>query len=293
MMDFEGTTYRPPIELDTPLLQVTIGCSHNSCLFCNMYRDVRFRTIDLDQITSNIKEIKYIFPKVPRIFLVNGDAFVLSANQLKNIAQCIIEYLPECLSIAMYASIRNIKSKSDDELKMLKDLRINDLYVGIETGHKEALEYIEKGHSLIEAHEQLERLNRLGIAHIDHVMLGVAGSGIGISNAHQTADFLNQSHPKMVWIGTTGIFEGAPLSQEVQSGRFTPATELEMLEEEKELIRLIRLNHIPVYGTHPSNTIKVFGKLPEDREKMINIIDDGIKTIGRQKLTKAFRRCTL
>jgi radical SAM superfamily enzyme len=293
MMDFEGTTYRPPIELDTPLLQVTIGCSHNSCLFCNMYRDVRFRVIDLDQITSDIKEIKYIFPKVPRIFLVNGDAFVLSANQLKNIAQCIIEYLPECQTIAMYASIRNIISKSDDELKMLKDLSINDLYVGIETGHKKALEYIEKGHSLIEAREQLERLNRVGIAHIDHVMLGVAGSGNGIANAQQTADFLNQSHPKMVWIGTTGIFEGAPLYREVQTGRFTPATELEMLEEEKELIRLIRLSHIPVYGTHPSNTIKVFGKLPKDREKMINIIDDGIKTIGRQKLTKAFQRCTL
>lgn len=293
MMDFEGTTYRPPIELDTPLLQVTVGCSHNSCKFCDMYRDVKFRTIDLDQITSDIKEIKYIFPKVPRIFLVNGDAFVLSTNQLKNIAQCIIDYLPECQTIAMYASVRNIKSKSDAKLKMLKDLRINDLYVGIETGHKEALEYIDKGHSLIEAHEQLERLNRFGIAHIDHVMLGVAGSGNGISNAQQTADFLNHSHPKIVWIGTTGIFEGAPLYGEVKSGRFTPATELEMLEEEKELIRLIRLNHIPVYGTHPSNTIKVFGKLPEDREKIISIIDDGIKTIGRQKLTKAFQRSTL
>jgi radical SAM superfamily enzyme len=293
MMDYEGTTYRPPVELDTPLLQVTVGCSHNNCLFCDMYRDVRFRTIDMDQIESDIKEIKYIFPKVNRIFLVNGDAFVLSANKLKIIASRILKYLPECETISMYASINNIKPKSDDELKMLKNLRINDLYVGIETGHKEALEYIEKGHTLIEAKEQLERLNRVGIAHIDHVMLGVAGSGIGISNAQQTADFLNQSHPKIVWIGTTGIFEGAPLYQEVKSGRFRPATELEMLEEEKELIRLIRLNHIPVYGTHPSNTIKVFGNLPEDREKMINIIDDGIKTIGRQKLTKAFQRSTL
>ena len=232
-MQYEGTTYRPPPEADTPLLQVTVGCAHNRCTFCDMYRDVTFRRMPLDQIEADLQELRVIFPKSERIFLVNGDAFVLKTNTLKEIAGKINRIFPECRTISMYASIRNIKHKSDKELAELRDLGINDLYVGVESGWNEVLERIGKGHTADEAKHQLHRLHRAGINHIANLMLGVAGLGNGLENAHLTAEFLNQTRPSLIWVGTLAVFEGTELNAEMAKGTFIPATEIEILEEEK------------------------------------------------------------
>ena len=138
-MKYTGPVYRPPLEHNTLLLQVTVGCAHNKCTFCTMYKDVKFEMESLEQIEEDLKEARNYYGKLERIFLVNGDAFVLSANRLKQIAKKIIEYFPECRTISMYASIRNIMNKTDEELKELRDLRINDLYVGLETGTEEVI----------------------------------------------------------------------------------------------------------------------------------------------------------
>lgn len=147
-MKFTGTTYRPPIEADSLLLQVTVGCAHNDCTYCPMYKDVSFSVEELNQIENDLKEARQYYSKVERVFLVNGDAFVLSAEKLKEIALKIKHYFPECNTITMYSTIQNIKSKTDEELKELKALGINDLYVGIESGLDEVLVNIKKGHTI-------------------------------------------------------------------------------------------------------------------------------------------------
>ncbi|MDJ0782135.1 MAG: radical SAM protein [Desulfosarcinaceae bacterium] len=292
-MQYEGTTYRPPPEADTPLLQVTVGCAHNRCTFCDMYRDVRFRQIPLDQVEADLKELRCIFPSAERIFLVNGDAFVLKTSALKKIAALIHRIFPECQTISMYASIRDIKAKRDEELGELKDLGVNDLYVGIESGWDMVLERINKGHSAADAKEQLERLNRIGIHHIANLMLGVAGMGNGIENARHTAKLLNQTQPSLIWVGTLAIFEGTALHMEMEQGSFLPATELEILAEEKALIDAITLENVRFYGVHPTNTVRVSGTLPQDRRAMLAAIDAGIEKVGVETLSAAFARSSL
>ncbi len=292
-MQYEGTTYRPPPEADTPLLQVTVGCAHNRCTFCDMYRDVTFRPIPMDQIEADLQELRGIFPKAQRLFLVNGDAFVLKASILKEIAERIKRIFPECRTISMYASIANIKAKTDQELMELSNLGINDLYVGVESGWNQVLERINKGHTVAEAKHQLERLDRAGIDHIANLMLGVAGMGNGLDNARATAQFLNQTRPGLIWVGTLALFEGTALHTEMVQGNFFPATELEVLEEEKALIDGIELEDVRFYGVHPTNTVRISGVLPRDKQKMIAAIDDGIRNFGVKALDSAFARTTL
>ncbi len=292
-MNYEGTTYRPPPEADTPLLQVTVGCAHNKCRFCDMYRDVTFRRISMDQIEADLIEARSIYPKVERIFLVNGDAFVLKASILKKIAEKIKQIFPECRTISMYASICNIKTKSDRELIELRDLGINDLYIGVETGWEKVIQHINKGHSVAEARYQLHRLNRIGIRHIANLMLGVAGIGNGLENARATGEFLNQTFPSLIWVGTLAIFEGTELHAEMEQGMFIPATELEILEEEKALIDAIKLENVRFYGVHPTNTVRISGRLPQDKKKLVAAIDHGIEKYGEKGLATAFSRTTL
>lgn len=292
-MDFEGTTYRPPPEADNALLQVTVGCAHNRCTFCDMYRDVRFRSISMDRIESDLKEIDYIFPKVERIFLVNGDAFVLSANKLQKIAEKIKQILPDCRTISMYAAIRNIKSKSTNDLTKLRELGVNDLYVGVESGWDEVIASINKGHTIEEAKIQLQRLTDVGIDFIANVMLGIAGKGKGIENAGYTADLLNQVSPKTIWTGTTVLFEGTELFEENKTGKFQQATELEKLREQQELIELLSVANVRYYGVHPSNMVPVSGMLPDDKQSMIDKIDLGIAHLGIEKLSQVLPRHSL
>ena len=292
-MRYEGTTYRPPPEADTPLLQVTVGCSHNRCSFCAMYRDVTFRRIPMDQIEANLQELRGIFPKAERLFLVNGDAFALKTCTLKAIAEKIHRVFPECRTISMYASIHNIKVKSDRELAELRDLGINDLYVGIESGWGKVVEHINKGHTVTEAERQLDRLSRAGIRHIANLMLGVAGLGNGQANAKLTAEFLNRTRPSLIWVGTLAVFEGTQLHTEMAQGAFTPATELEILEEEKALIGEIELENVRFYGVHPTNAVRVSGRLPQDKGKMIAAIDEGINHFGEKALATSFARTSL
>ena len=292
-MQYEGTTYRPPPEADSLLLQVTVGCAHNRCRFCDMYRDVSFRRIPMDQIEADLRQARGIYPKAERIFLVNGDAFVLRAERLNEIAEKIKTVFPECRTITMYASIGNIQSKSDQDLLELRRQGINDLYVGIESGWDKVLTRINKGHPTAEAKHQLDRLHRAGINHIANLMLGVAGSGSGRENARITADFLNQTRPGLIWVGTLGIFEGTELYADMQQGSFVPATEMEILEEEKTLIEGIELENVLFYGVHPTNTVRISGKLPQDKQNMIAQIDAGIIRYGKDALSTSFVRTSL
>lgn len=128
-------------------------------------------------IEADLKEARHNYPYVQRIFLVNGDPFALSADKLKAIAQKIHEILPEVETISMYASINNIINKTDEELKELRALRINDLNIGVESGLPEVLECFNKGFTVEEAKGQLRRLQAAGIDYSVNIILGGAWWG--------------------------------------------------------------------------------------------------------------------
>ncbi|MCF8076025.1 MAG: radical SAM protein [Desulfotignum sp.] len=274
-MKYTGPTYRPPYEANSLLLQVTAGCTHNKCTFCTMYKDIKFSIESLEQIEKDLKEAQAFCGDVKRVFLVNGDAFVLSANRLKPIAELIIQHFPNVEVITMYASINNIKSKTDKELEELRDLRINDLWIGTETGHEQTLEYLNKGFSLRDSYEQLERLNKAGVRHIDILIFGGAGKGKGIENAIANAKLINASKSLGVSITTMGAFGESRLAEDVEKGIFVPATELEVLEEQKKMIELIDVETIYL-GIHGINTVTFDAQLPKDREKAIELVDTAI-----------------
>lgn len=289
-MRYEGTTYRPPVEMDTHLLQVTVGCAHNNCRFCAMYRNVDFRPSPLHEVEEDIRELRRDFRHVPRLFLVNGDAFVLGRARLEPILELIRTHLPECESVSMYSSVANIAAKSDDDLLALRELGIHDLYVGIESGYEPAVTYIRKGHTVDDARTQLQRLTKAGIRHAISMMLGVAGSGHALQNARATAELLNEVQPYGIWVGTLAVYKGTELADDVREGRFTLATEREILQEERELITRLHVDGAHFYGVHPTNRIKVRGDLPSAKPRMLATIDDALANTPAHKLDLPARR---
>ena len=117
-----GQIYRPPSEASVQRLEVTIGCSHNKCSFCTMYRKTPFRVAPLEDVEMDLKELHDRGEKITRIYLTNGDPFVLGTDRLVKIAELVHQYLPEVEVLTCYASIQNLKAKSLEDLKLLKSV---------------------------------------------------------------------------------------------------------------------------------------------------------------------------
>lgn len=271
-MHYTGTIYRPPFEARSLLLQVTTGCSHNRCSFCTMYRDEPFRVEPLEQIEEDLAEARQYVPNVTRVFLENGDPFALSADRLEQIAVMIHAYLPRVETIAMYASIKNVIGKSDEELRRLRNLGINELNIGVESGLDEALAYMNKGYTSEQAKYELNRLKSAGIDYGANIILGCAGPELRHENAAATAALLNETKPYLIFTGTIHSDPGCPLYEDIQNGRFVESTFGEYLDEEEELLKLLELTDCYLFGLHPSNIVTMHGNLPEDKAVMLDLI---------------------
>ena len=268
-MHYTGTIYRPPFEARSLLLQVTTGCSHNRCSFCTMYRDEQFRVEPLEQVEEDLKEAREYVPGVTRVFLENGDPFALSADRLEQIAVLIHAYLPKVETIAMYASIKNVIGKTDEELKRLRILGINELNIGVESGLDDALTYMNKGYTAKQAVHELKRLKAAGIDYGANIILGCAGAKRRHENAAATAALLNETKPYLIFTGTIHSDPGCPLYEDIKNGRFAESTFGEYLDEEEELLELLNLTDCYVFGLHPSNIVRMHGNLPEEKEAML------------------------
>ena len=271
-MHYSGTIYRPPFEARSLLLQVTTGCSHNRCSFCTMYRDEQFSLEPMKQIEEDLEEAREYVPGVTRVFLENGDPFALSADRLEQIVVKIHAYLPKVETIAMYASIKNVIGKTDEELRRLRTLGINELNIGVESGLDEALAYMNKGYTAEQAVYELKRLGAAGIDYGANIILGCAGAERRHENAAATAALLNETDPYLIFTGTIHSDPGCPLYEDMRHGRFVESTFGEYLDEEEELLELLDLANCYLFGLHPSNIVRMHGNLPEDKEAMLELI---------------------
>ena len=288
-MHYSGIVYRPPFETRSLLLEVTVGCSHNACSFCTMYRDTAFRVQPIEQIEEDLKEARDFAPHTTRVFLENGDPFVLSFERLSEIAEKVHQYLPETETIAMYASINNVRNKTDEELKKLRALGINELNVGVESGLNDALRYMNKGYTAEEAIYELKRLKEAGMDYGANIIFGIAGEGRHYENAAATAELLNETKPYLIFTGTIHADPGCPLYEDMEKGAFIESTFEEYLDEEEELIKKLKLESCYYFGLHPSNVVQMQGNLAEDRSVMLQEIDRRRKMLGKRLKDRPMR----
>ena len=235
-MNTTGIVYRPPFEANSLLLQVTTGCSHNKCTFCTMYHDVPFSMCPLEQVEAELDEAALFRPDVKRVFLEHGDPFTMPAERLLKIAELIHQKLPQVETIAMYASIQNIRRKTDAELRRLRDAGINGLDIGVESGLDEALSMMNKGNTAQESIEQLQRLKKAGIDFTLNIILGCGGAELWRENAEATAAMINAAAPKQIFTGTLHAEPGCKLYGEMQSGAFRECTFRQLLDEQELLL---------------------------------------------------------
>ncbi len=235
-MHFTDTVYRNPYWPTFPLLQVTRGCTHNSCKFCTMYKDVPFGLQPMEWIEEDLKELAGIVPDAKTIQLLSANPLCMSYDKLAPILELINRYLPQMEFIYAATRVTDISNKSVEQLKKLKELGLREISLGIESGDDWTLDRIKKGYHAEDILEQCHKLEEAGVEYWMTFLNGVAGRSHSHEHAVNSAKIFSQCKPMVVGTGGLTLFPGTPLLEEAQRGEFDPLSEKDMLEELKTFV---------------------------------------------------------
>ena len=276
MIEYDPPVYRPPGEWRSFLVQATIGCSHNGCTFCGMYKGKKFRIRSMDDIIGDIREAAAFYNQYEKVFLCDGDAIVLKTEDLLEIIGEIKKDFPHCRLISTYAGPRSTLSKTPEELKILHEAGLGRAYLGIETGMEALLKSTNKGVSRAEMLEAGLRLRNAGIDLWGIILIGLGGKPLSMEIARETAKIINEMQPNHLSAMNYTPVEGTKLGNQALRGEFQVLGAKESLMETAELIRNLEVSGMHFTSDHASNYLPLKGTLNEDRDKLLRLIDGAI-----------------
>ena len=199
-MRYYGSVYRPPSEAYSLIVQVTYGCSHNTCAFCGMYKEKRFALRPLAEVLEDFHLARQYYRNVGRIFLADGDALIRKVSDLVTILDTIRELFPECERVSSYASPTSLQIRTDEELQLLRDKGLTLLYMGLESGCDDVLKLMRKGHTSAEIVECGQKVKRNGIGLSVTAITGLGGPELMEAHAVDTAKALNAMNLSLIHI---------------------------------------------------------------------------------------------
>lgn len=274
-MQYEGIVYRPPSEARSFILQVTIGCAHNACTFCTMYREKQFRIRRMEEIRADIEEVYAACgDRIRRIFLADGDALVLPTDRLTEILSLLRRYFPSVERITSYGAPGDVLRKTDEELKKIREAGLEMIYMGLESGDGEVLARVKKGASPQEIIEAGIRLKSAGIRTSVTLISGLGGRERMRQHAEKSADAISAMRPDYVGFLTLMVEPGAPIAEEIRSGKMELLRPEEVVDEMELFLNRVDSPGSVFRANHASNYILLKGTLNDDIPKMIRELDD-------------------
>ncbi|MDY4966339.1 MAG: radical SAM protein [Dysosmobacter sp.] len=268
-MRYYGSVYRPPSEAYSLIVQVTYGCSHNTCAFCGMYKEKRFALRPLAEVLEDFHLARQYYRNVGRIFLADGDALIRKVSDLVTILDTIRELFPECERVSSYASPTSLQIRTDEELQLLRDKGLTLLYMGLESGCDDVLKLMRKGHTSAEIVECGQKVKRNGIGLSVTAITGLGGPELMEAHAVDTAKALNAMNPEYIGILTLVVEDGTPLRDWVREGKFHLLTPAQVLQETKLMVESFDSPGSVFRMNHASNYLSLKGTLNEDKEAML------------------------
>lgn len=284
-MRYEGNIFRPFSEANSYLLQCTVGCSHNKCTFCAMYKDKKFRVRDLDEIKEDIRMAADAYGGVEKVFLCDGDAIEIETGVLLEILAELKKAFPSLRHVGSYVGPASTLRKSMDELKTLRDAGLTKAYLGVETGDERLLKEVNKGVTYDEMLQAGRNLIEAGINLSSMILLGLAGGGPrSEEHALATAKITNEMAPQYLAALTVTPVPGTVLYSRMQKGEFQLLDPFETLEEMKLLFENLTVDNMKFVGIHASNYLPVNGTLQKDKARMLETINSVLASRDRSAI---------
>ena len=272
-MRYEGDIYRPPSEAYSLLVQVTIGCTHNKCTFCKMFKNKKFRVRALEEVLEDLAWARARYSRVERMFLCDGDALALSNRRLMPILEYIKVNFPECERVTIYGRANDVNKKSAEEMKELYDAGITMVYIGAESGSDEVLKAVNKGVTRQELIDAVRKIEDCGMEASVTFISGLAGKDGWDDHAIQTGTMITEMNPSYVGLLTLIVEPNVPMYDDIQSGKLRLLSPEEVMQETLLMLEHTHVDKKCVFrSNHASNYVSLRGDLPQDKEKMMDML---------------------
>ena len=276
-MRYQGMVYRPPSEADSLIIQVTLGCPHNRCTFCDMYKGRGFRVRPLMEVLEDLEMARgHYGSDVASIFLADGNSVILKNSKLLPILNKAKELFPHLKRITSYGSARFLAKKSVDELRQLHDAGLTRIHSGMESGDPQTLTRICKGATVEEMVDAGRKVKAAGMELSEYIMIGVAGFERSIEHAAASGKALSAIEPDFVRLRTYVPRVGTPYYDAWRRGEYRLVTAKEAVAETRTLVENIT-GRTFLLSDHLSNFVNVNGRLPDDKPTMIAELNDALK----------------
>lgn len=277
MIRYEGRVFRPPSEAYSLIIQVTIGCSHNGCTFCDMYKDKQFRVRPMEEVKADFDEARRMYRHVERIFLADGDALMCRAEHMAEILRYIRKLFPECERVTSYGSPGSILVKTQEELNMLHELGLEMIYMGLESGSDEVLRRVNKGETADEIVRAGLMVKQAGMKLSVTCIIGIGSLALSEEHAVETARALSRMKPEYIGLLMLAFDLPTPMMTDWQEGRFHLMDPVEMARETLVLLENIDSEGSIFRANHVSNYINLAGTLNRDREALCQRVRDALE----------------
>ncbi|KUG04495.1 putative oxygen-independent coproporphyrinogen iii oxidase [hydrocarbon metagenome] len=273
-MRYEGTVYRPPSEAGSLLIQATIGCPHNKCTFCKMYKDVKFRIRPVEEIKEDLLAARnYYGEYIESLFFPDGNTILMRTNQLVEIFEYAGELFPHLSRITVYGSSRFVNKKSLDDLKRLYQAGLRRVHTGMESGDDVTLARVCKGTTSQEIIAAGNKLKEAGIQVSEYYLTGIGGLERTREHAINSAKTLNQFSPNFIRIRTLVPYRGTALYEDYQNGSFQLLTAHQAMQEVRLLIENLECENSMLLSDHMANYANINGLIPRDKAIMLQELD--------------------
>lgn len=276
-IDYIEPVFRPPSEAHSLILPVTNGCSWNQCTFCDMYTapQKKFRARDEQQVLDEIRRSGEQLI-VQRVFLADGDAMVLPTHRLLRILQAIGEHMPEVQRVTSYCLPRNLRRKSVDELRQLREAGLQMLYVGAESGDDEVLQRVNKGETFESTAEALLKAREAGLQTSVMILNGLGGRSLSEQHAANSARLMNLTQPDFLSTLVVSFPHGLERYQ-ARFPDFQPLDQAGLFREIEMFLSALELNNTVFRSDHASNYLVLKGILGADQPRLLAQVRQAIE----------------
>lgn len=279
-MIYDEPLYRPPSEAGSLIIQATLGCSHNKCTFCSMYKSKRFRIRSKDEIFGDLEEMAVHYKGIQRIFLADGNALVLKTSEFKEILMKIKELFPGCRRVGIYGAPKDILNKTVEELIELRECGLSIAYLGVESGSDRILEEINKGAASGDMIEAGKRISHSGIKLSVTLISGIGGKKHWREHAEESAGVINEISPDYLGLLTLLVEPGTGIYERIKEGSFELLSAEEIALETRVMLEKLDVEDCVFRSNHASNYFSLKGTLPYDKALLLDQLDHILNNCG-------------
>lgn len=287
MSEYEFPPFRPPNEASSALIRATRGCPWNRCLFCTMYKTMKFETRSVADVKKDVDTAVRMYPGARAVFIADSDSLAMKNSE--EIIRHIKDRFPYAERITSYARAKTLMKLGAQRLARLRDAGLTRVHVGLESGDATTLAFLQKGATPQDMIAGGKAAKEAGLALSLYVLIGAGGKDRLIEHAVESARVCNSIAPDFIRLRTLIVQQGSCLEEKMKSREYRATSPLEKITEVKMFLEHLEVQACELASDHHTNYLwmgdvviyrGIQGKLPAEKQRMIDVLEQTLQFIS-------------